>query len=369
MFKIKVLHIISGNDNGGGANHILNLCSSENKYFDNILGCLGDGYLYNRVKNTNMPHKFFKKDIINKEIIEFVNSNEIDIVNFHGAQPFLIHYFIRRKLRAATTATIHSDYRYDFLNNKIKYYIYTPLSVLGLKSFNNYICVSQNLLNLLDEKHFIGEKTVVNNGIDIKKIFSKEDKANIREKLNIIDDDFIFGVVGRFHPIKNYINIIKAFRKFSYEKPDSKLILMGDGGLREDIEKVIKELNLEDKVILTGFIDNVTDYLSVCNCSVIASYSEGGAPPLAMLESAIVKTPVISTKVGDLENIINPSNGIIINSQNEKDIYIAMQECYDKRKYLQAMGENIYNLVLEKFTVEKFWSNYYSFYKSIIDNN
>ncbi|WP_283591608.1 glycosyltransferase [Clostridium butanoliproducens] len=368
MFKIKVLHIISGNDNGGGANHILNICSSENKYFENVLGCLGEGFLYNRVKNTNIPHVFFKKHIINKEIVDFVNSNEIEIVNFHGAQPFLIHFFIKKKLKAVTAATIHSDYRYDFLNNKIKYYIYTPLSVLGLKSFNNYICVSQNLLKLLDKKGFTGRKTVVNNGIDIKKLSSKEDKTILRQKLNITNDNFIFGVVGRFHPVKNYINIIKAFGKFSNENTCSRLILMGDGPLKEDIENTIKELNLEDKVILTGFIDNVTDYLSICNCSIIASYSEGGAPPLAMLESAIVKTPIISTKVGDLENIINPSNGIIINSQNEKDIYIAMQECYDKKAYLQSMGENIYNLVLEKFTMEKFWNNYYNFYKSIIDN-
>lgn len=368
MSKIKVLHIISGNDNGGGANHILNICSSENKYFENILGCLGEGFLYNRVKDTDIPHAFFKKNIINKEIIEFVNSNKIDIVNFHGAQPFLIHFFIKKRLKAITTATIHSDYRYDFLNNKIKYYIYTPLSILGLKSFDNYICVSQNLLKLLEQKHFIGRKTVVNNGIDIKKISSKEDKTTLRKKLNITDENFVFGVAGRFHPIKNYINIIKAFGKFSNENTNSRLILMGDGPLRGDIEKVIKELNIEDKVILTGFIDNVTDYLSICNCSIIASYSEGGAPPLAMLESAIVKTPIISTKVGDLENIINPFNGIIINSQSEKDIYIAMQECYDKKIYLQSMGENIHNLVLEQFTIENFWSNYYNFYKSIIKN-
>ena len=57
------------------------------------------------------------------------------------------------------------------------------------------------------------------------------------------------------------INIIKAFGKFSNENTCSRLILMGDGPLKEDIENTIKKLNLEDKVILTGFIDNVTDYL------------------------------------------------------------------------------------------------------------
>ena len=69
-----------------------------------------------------------------------------------------------------TVAVVHSDFRYDFLNNKLKYFIFTPLSIKGLKSFNNYICVSNNLKNLLEEKKFKGSKAVVNNGIDIKKI-------------------------------------------------------------------------------------------------------------------------------------------------------------------------------------------------------
>ena len=61
-----------------------------------FLGCLGEGFLYNRVKNTNIPHVFFKKHIINKEIVDFVNSNEIEIVNFMELSLFLIHFFIKK---------------------------------------------------------------------------------------------------------------------------------------------------------------------------------------------------------------------------------------------------------------------------------
>lgn len=363
---MKVLHIISGNDNGGGANHLLNICSKKNIYFKNILGCLGEGALVDKAKEQNINLEVFPKKIFKNNIAKFANENEVDIVNFHGAQPFLIHYFIKRKLNMDTVATIHSDYRYDFLNNKLKYYLYTPLSEMGLNSFENYICVSKNLMDLLEKKQFIGRKTVVNNGMALSKLITRESKEEIRKKLELKEDDFVFTVIGRFHPIKNHINIIKAFHKFNNDYKNSKLILLGDGELRPNIEQLIKELKLVDKVKLVGFVDNVIDYLKVSNASIIASYSEGGAPPLAFLESALVKTPVICTRVGDLEDIVNENNGIIINSQNEKDIYISMEECFDKKEILCFLGENINKLVTQKFTMNNFWKSYYEFYEKVI---
>ncbi|MGL4730058.1 MAG: glycosyltransferase [Clostridium sp.] len=363
---IKVLHIISGNDNGGGANHLLNLCRDENKYFNNILGCLGEGYLAKKVSDTNIAYKIFEKKLLNKEIIKYSIENDIDIINFHGAQPFLIHFFIKNKLKCKTVATIHSDYRYDFLNNKLKYYLYTPLSILGLKSFNNYITVSENLFKLLEEKQFKGDKVVVNNGIDLKEFNKIDNSVELRNRLNINNEDFIFGVIARFHPIKNHENIIKAFNKFYSENKNSKLLLLGDGVLKDSIASLINELNLQESVKLCGFVDNVSDYLKLCNCTIIASYSEGGAPPLAMLESAVMAVPVVTTKVGDLENIITLNNGILINSQCEKDIYISLLEAYDKGENLESLGNNIKDLVLKEFTMNRFWEKYYNFYKKIL---
>ncbi|WP_328284732.1 glycosyltransferase [Clostridium senegalense] len=364
--KIKVLHIISGNDNGGGASHVLSLCSKDNKYFENVLGCVGEGYLSNKVKNTKINYKIFQKKVINTEIVKYAEENDIDIVNFHGASPFLIHFFIKNKIKCKTVATVHSDYRYDFLNNKFKYYLYTPLSSLGLKSFENYITVSENLLRLLEEKQFEGKKAVVNNGIRINKFIEKESSDQLKNKFKINEDDFVFGVIARFHPIKNHENIIRAFAKFNNDNKNSKLLLLGDGESKDRIKELIVELNLEKEVILGGFVENVGDYLKICDCTIIASYSEGGAPPLAMLESAAMEIPVITTKVGDLENIINFNNGILIKSQGEKDIYISMLEAYDKGENLKVLGHNIKNLVLKEFTMSRFWQKYHNFYKEIL---
>jgi glycosyltransferase involved in cell wall biosynthesis len=366
---IKVLHIISGNDNGGGGNHVLNICNKDNKNFENVIGCLGEGPLYSKAKTMDVSYKLFTKKLNSKDLMEFINNNSVSIVNFHGAKPFLMHLILKSKLKVPTVAVVHSDFRYDFLNNKFKYYIFTPLSIKGLKSFNNYICVSNNLKGLLEEKKIQGTKSVVNNGIDIKKNNIMISAEDIRNNFGIKKQDFVYVMVARFHPIKNHKEVILAFRKLTFEFQDVKLLLVGDGELRPELEALIVKLKLENNITMAGNVTNPIDYINASNVSVLASLSEGGAPPLTVLESGIVKKSLIYTVVGDLECILDGNSGYKIKDQNNEDIYKAMKEAYLDKSNLNVKGENLYKIIVNNFTIENFWENYSEIYKSILKSN
>ncbi|WP_404814354.1 glycosyltransferase [Clostridium tagluense] len=365
---IKVLHIISGNDNGGGGNHVLNICNKCNENFENIIGCVGEGPLYSKAKTIGVSFKLFTNKLNNMELVHYINQNSINIVNFHGAKPFLMHLILKRKLNVPTVAVIHSDFRYDFLNNKVKYFIFTPLSIRGLKSFNNYICVSNNLKKLLEEKKFKGSKAVVNNGIDIKKITVVTSAQDMRNDLKLNQKDFVYVMVARLHPIKNHREVLLAFSKLMLEFQDVKLLLVGDGALRLELEKLIVDLKLENSVTMVGNVANPIDYINCSNVSVLASLSEGGAPPLTVLESGIVAKTLIYTEVGDLESILDENSGYKIEKQSNENIYEAMKIAYLDVNNLNAKGENLYNIVVKEFTIEKFWENYFRIYKSILKN-
>jgi len=360
------LHIISGNDNGGGGNHVLNICSSENEYFENIIGCVGEGPLFLKAKIMDITCKLFTNKFNNVELIDFINNNAISIVNFHGAKPFLMNLILKRKIKVPTVAVVHSDYRYDFINNKLKYIVFTPLSIRGLKSFNNYICISNNLKELLVEKKFKGYKSVVNNGIDIKKNCVVTSAENMRNNLKLNELDFVYVMVARLHPIKNHREVILAFSKLTQKFHNVKLLLVGDGDIRFQLEKLIVELKLENNVIFTGNVPNPIDYINCSNVSILASLSEGGAPPLTVLESGIVKISTIYTAVGDLECILDENSGYKIENQNNEKIYKAMKAAYLDVNNLKVKGENLYNVVVSNFTIEKFWENYFSIYKNIL---
>ncbi|MBU3198942.1 glycosyltransferase [Clostridium estertheticum] len=364
--NIKVLHIISGNDNGGGGKHVLNICDKSNKKFQNIIACLGEGPLYLKAKELGVSYKLFSKKLYNMELVKFINHNSISIVNFHGAKPFLLHLILKSKLNVPTVAVVHSDFRYDFLNNKLKYFIFTPLSTRGLKSFKNYICVSNNLKSLLEDKKIEGKISVVNNGIDIKSCIIGNPAKDIRNSLKIKDNEFVYVMVARLHPIKNHKEVILAFKKLILEFHDVKLLLVGGGELDLELKNLVEELKLENEVIMVGNVFNPLDYINASNVSILASLSEGGAPPLTVLESGIVKKPLIYTQVGDLECILDDNSGYKIKDKDNVYIYMAMREAYLDKGYSNVKGENLHNIVINNFTIENFWEKYYEIYKNIL---
>ncbi|GAA0747851.1 glycosyltransferase family 4 protein [Clostridium oceanicum] len=312
---------------------------------------------------------FNSKDILNKSIEKYVIKNKIDIVNFHGAKAFLLHKFLKRKLTVPTVATIHSDYRRDFLNNKVKYYLFTPLSVSGVKSFNNYICVSNYIKDLLIKDRFSGNKFVVNNGIDINKNneISRKRIDDLKDELKIKSNDFVYIMIARMHPIKNHKLLIKAFNNLAKEYDNIKLLLLGDGEEKENIENQVKTLGIDKKVIFAGFKTNILDYLSFSNVSILTSFSEGGSPPLVILESALKKIPVIASKVGDIEEIVNGENGFLIDPKSCEDIYNKMKKCYLTKKKLDVLGNKLYYDVCNKYSIDKFCKAYYHCYNSIVN--
>jgi glycosyltransferase involved in cell wall biosynthesis len=370
MINIKILHVISGNDYGGGATYVLNICKAPFDVLDNYLCCIGDGPLFEMARQNRVKAmKLSMKELIKNGLEQLVKSNSIDIINFHGAKANFLYFFIKKNISIPVAVTVHSDYRYDFTNSKLKYFLYTPLSVLGLRSFKNYICVSNHILQLLESKNFVGNKVIIENGIETNDYIPVLKPKELREKYKIKDDDFLFCMVARLHPIKNHISLIKAFKILKSENINIKLMLVGDGVLLEELKNETINGNIQDDVIFTGFQKNSLDYLNACNINVLPSFSEGGSPPLVILESGLVNKPVICSNIGDMNKIIDENIGYLIDPNSVEDIYNKMKLAYLNKNILIGMGNKLNNVVTKYYSIEKFWGKYYSFYNEILLNN
>ncbi|NFV23337.1 glycosyltransferase family 4 protein [Clostridium sporogenes] len=367
MIKIKVLQIITGNDIGGGGKHVLNLCHYSKDLFKTVLGCIGEGPLYDKAKELGIETTLFSsKCFMNREIEEYIRNNNIDIANFHGAKAFFTHYFINKKLSIPTVATVHSNYKEDFLNNKLKYYLFTPWGVKGIKSFNIHIGVSNYIKDILDKDNIESKKFIVNNGIDLNYYKGKKANNNLREELNIEEKDVVYIMIARMHPIKNHNLLIEAFYKLEQEYKNVKLLLLGDGVEEENLKEKVDKLNLNSNIIFLGFKENIEDYIEIADISILTSLNEGGAPPLVILESGIKKVPVIASDVGDIPYTINKDNGFLIDPTSAHDIYDKMKEAYNNKNQLHILGENLYDTVINKYSIESFSQSYYECYKNLI---
>lgn len=118
--------------------------------------------------------------------------------------------------------------------------------------------------------------SVMPNAIDYDKFKSNSEiRKNIRTSLNIKDDEFVVGHVGRFTHQKNHVFLINMFDLVFKQNPKFKLLLVGDGELKEDIKNQIKNLGIEKSIIFTGFKTNANDFMQAMDIFVMPSEFEG----------------------------------------------------------------------------------------------
>lgn len=144
---------------------------------------------------------------------------------------------------------------------------------------------------------FRGEDfSILNNAIDAKLYeYSPQRKYEQRTKWGILESELVVGHVGRFSPAKNHAFLLDIFYEIQKQIP-SKLLLVGDGELRADIEKKIADLKLQDKVIMTGVRSDVADLFQAMDVFVFPSNYEG--LPVTMIEAQASGLPcLISDKV------------------------------------------------------------------------
>lgn len=135
---------------------------------------------------------------------------------------------------------------------------------------------------------------IMRNMVDARQYAYDETKRfEIRRRLNIADEIFVIGHVGRFEPQKNHRFLIELFEWFHQTTSDSKLLLVGSGTLEQEIKDLVLEKKLEQAVIFAGQQTNIADYLSAMDVFVLPSLFEG--LPMVALEAQANGLPCVLT--------------------------------------------------------------------------
>lgn len=359
---MNVVNIITGTDNGGGGEYVLNICRST--IFNSKLICIGKGKLLDKAEKENINViNLTVKQIINKSLEQYIEENTIDIILWHGAKAFFLYKFMSKSIKDKSLAVVHSDFRNDFNNSNIKKVFFTRLSYIGLKSFKNYIAVSEVIKGIIEENFEVEKMYIVRNSIDNN--MNINDFTITRESLGVGVDEFLFVNVGRLHPVKNQITLLKGFKLFISKYKSCKLIIVGDGSEKNRLENYIIENSLRDFVIMTGEKEKAYRYINIGDANIITSKNEGGEPPIVILEGAILNKPTICSKIGVLEKIISNDRGYTFDPNSEYEIFKAMETCFNDNKRLEKANK-LKEYVLLNHTKEKFYEQYYMIFEECI---
>ncbi len=176
-----------------------------------------------------------------------------------------------------------------------------------LKAFDNIVVISEGVKKALKNNFEITENIYeIPNSVDIEKI-----KKLSNEKIKL-PREHLFTTLGRLDNNKNQILLLKACKLVKKYREDFKIYLLGDGEGRKKLEEYIEENDLEENVQILGFKENPYPYIKNSIATVLTSFSEGFS--LALAESSILDTPIISTDVGIARELIQKYDcGTLIN--------------------------------------------------------
>jgi glycosyltransferase involved in cell wall biosynthesis len=145
---------------------------------------------------------------------------------------------------------------------------------------------------------------VIPNGLDLNESLEnlRYERDTVRKQFGLGDDAFVVGYLGRLSPVKNPRLLVNAYQKFltsvsEAEKEKIRLVIVGDGPLRDGLESHVDSLGIKRVVFFAGEQTNSTKWLSAMDLFVNSSLSEGMSQ--AVLESMALGVPAIVTDVGD----------------------------------------------------------------------
>lgn len=224
----------------------------------------------------------------------FLQNHTYDVVHIHsGSISALAVMAFVADTAGVKKVIVHSHATGD--NDNLKHKVLRFMASLSMRKHVSVYCAcSKEAAVWKFMPLYARQAHIIKNGIDTSRFsFNPAKRNEYRKKLGITEACFVVGHVGRFSYEKNQAFLIHVFKNLTEKVTDSKLLLVGEGEDREKIEKQIQKLKLTDKVILTGNVRNVQDFLQVMDVFVFPSRFEGFG--IVALEAQAAGLPVIAS--------------------------------------------------------------------------
>jgi len=373
MKKIKILYLIDSLNIGGAQKHLISLISHlDKKKYDIHLCAFKSGPLTKEVKKLNIPFKIL--DQVRKPKIFGLN-NFFSLLKFMKHKKFDI---IDTLLFASTTWGIFTaklsniSYRIAERRNLNHILKNKKRRLLFLRFVNLFtdkiIVVSEAVKNCVikQEKLDPMKTKCIYNGVNLKEFDIKINQSKEKAKLGIKNNDKIIGVVARLVKEKDYFTLIKAFKQVNDKIKNSKLIIVGDGPLKENLEKYVKKQNLENNIKFLGKRTDIPKLIKIFEIFILSSLTEGF--PNVVLEAMAASKQVVATNVGGIpEVVINGKTGILVPPTNPEALANTIIKLIKNPKLREKMGKAGRKRVEKYFTIKKMVKEYEKVYDRLVE--
>jgi len=240
-----------------------------------------------------------------------------------------------------------------------------------VKSFFSAAIVARNttMFRTFFKAPYLNRKTFyIPGGVDTQK-FYKNRNTDIRTKYHIPENGFLITCVAQLVRVKNQLIIVKA----GAELKDVYVLLVGatrDEEYVRELNSLIDELEIRDRVRLTGPMPNVAELLNASDAFVLPTTTIGGheeGSPVALLEAMASEVPCIASNVSGNRDLVNTNEtGILFQSDNLAELIASISKFMKEPEYAATMAANARKQVLEENTLEIEAGTFITMYKKIL---
>jgi glycosyltransferase involved in cell wall biosynthesis len=370
QIRKKILILITQSSFGGAQKYVFDLATGldKNKY-EVAVAAGGDGELFERLKTADI--QIFKRKCLKRPICPTCDIEayfklkrlfrewQPDILHLNSSKVSILGSLAARNMPIKVIYTVHGSVFQppfsSFLSN-----LFLRLEKWTAKYKHKIICVSDNDRRLwLKYNVAPTEKLVtIHNGIGPEPLFLPKEEARrkiLENNYEKLKDYKIVGFIGYFYPDKNLTTLIKSANLISNSPAlkDKKIIfaIIGAGPQEAELKTLVKNLNLDEKVLFLGALPEAQRYLKAFDVFTQPSVKEG--LPYTILQSMAAGTPIIASDVGGIPEMITDNfNGFLIKPHDAETLAERILQILENPDLAQEFKKNSLEKV-KQFSLKK----------------
>ena len=351
--KIRILHVAQA---AGGVDRYIRMLLKylDKEKFENILVCSQDFHeedyrdLVDSFEQVEMTRAIGSSDLkAIKEVRALIKKCNPDIVYAHSSKAGAITRVADIGLKNHCIYNPHG-WAFNMRCSAKKKAMYTAIEKIAAPFCDKIICISDaEKQSALDKKICREDKLqVIFNGVDIESYENGVRGTIKRIDLNIPEDAFVVGMVGRMSPQKAPDVFVKMAKHVKDEVPNAHFIIVGNGNQEDEIRKYAEDNDFSNSLHITGWVDNPMSYVELFDVACLLSRWEGFG--LALPEYMMAGKPIVASRVDAIPNIIrNGENGLLVEVDDDigtsKAVLRILREDGLRKKIVAQGLEDVHN--------------------------
>lgn len=307
-----------------------------------------------------------------RELKSILDKNNYEIVHCHTPVGGVLARMAARKARKLGTKVIYTAHGFHFCKGVplINWMIYYPIERLLSYVTDCLITINEEDYRLAVKHRFKAGRIERVHGVGVNterfKPIEETRKYEMRMKYGYDADDFIMFYAAEFNKNKNQQFLIRALAGIKNEVPRARLLLAGEGPLKEYCQDLAMKLGVSSQIDFLGYRNDIDQILPICDIAVASSFREG--LPVNIMEAMATGLPVIASENrGHRELVHNRVNGWIITPNDKKAMGDNIKRLAYDHELTNRLGIQGRHMIERKYAINKVLDQQSWIYTSLID--